>query len=286
METTNLIETKNLSFAYPDGTLALEDITLEVKKGEFVGILGANGSGKTTLLRLLNGLLKPTKGNIYLEKKDIRFIERDQLFRRICTCFQNPDHQLFAPTVAQDIAFGPINMGLAKEEVQKRIDNSLSAVGMPEFGHRPINALSFGQKKRICLAGVLAMGPEAIVLDEPTSSLDPIGVSTIMQLLKELNREKGVTMIMSTHSVDLVPVFIDRVIILNKGRVVSAGLPKEVFSEPEIIRLAKLRLPHIGQLFDILKNTDGLHIEGLPLTIGEAREELKSLLSLGSSETL
>ena len=280
MKEGNLIDVKGLCFSYPDGTNALEDINLGVQKGEFAGILGANGSGKTTLLRLLNGLLKPTKGNIYLEQKDIRSIARDQLFSRVCTCFQNPDHQLFAPTVDQDIAFGPTNMGLARDEVQQRVNNSLAAVGMPEFAHRPINALSFGQKKRICLAGVLAMGPEAILLDEPTSSLDPMGVSTIMQLLRDLNREKGVTMIMSTHSVDLVPLFIDRVIILNKGRVVSAGLPKEVFSEPEIIRLAKLRLPHIGQLFEILKNKDGLNIEQIPLTVGEAREELKGLLKL------
>lgn len=273
----SIMSARDLSFSYPDGTSALRDIGLQVKKGEFVGILGANGSGKTTLLKLLNGLLKAEKGQVCLEEDDIRGIPRDRLFSRVCTCFQNPDHQLFAPTASQDIAFGPANMGLSKEQVRERVDSALSAVGMREFADKTINSLSYGQKKRICLAGVLAMHPEVILLDEPTSSLDPLGVNTIMRLLRQLNKEKGVTMVMSTHSVDLVPLFIDRVIVLNKGEVVSEGLPKEVFSRPETIALAQLRLPRIGELFEALKNEDGLDIAGLPLTVGEAREELKSL---------
>jgi cobalt/nickel transport system ATP-binding protein len=282
MKAQDLIEVKDLSFTYPDGTNALTAVNLRVRQGEFIGILGANGSGKTTLLRLLNGLLKPTRGNVFLSQRDIRSINRDTLFSRVCTCFQNPDHQLFAPTISQDIAFGPINMGLAKEEIEKRVDNSLSAVGMSGCGNRQISALSFGQKKRISLAGVLAMGPEIILLDEPTSSLDPLGVNEIMHLLRNLNKNKGVTMVMSTHSVDLVPLFIDRLIVLSKGRIVAEGLPKEVFSDTDIIKLAKLRLPRIGELFDIMKKEDGLETKELPLTVGEARQELKSLLSLGS----
>lgn len=280
MKVSNLIEAQNLSFTYPDGTNALTGINLQVKKGEFIGILGANGSGKTTLLKLLNGLLKPIKGNVLLSQKDIRSIDKDALFRRVCTCFQNPDHQLFAPTVAQDIAFGPINMGLPQEEIEERVNNSLSAVGMSGCGNRPISALSFGQKKRICLAGVLAMRPEVILLDEPTSSLDPHGVNDIMRLLKDLNKSKEVTLVMSTHSVDLVPLFIDRLIVLNKGTMVREGSPKEVFLDAEMIKLAKLRLPLIGELFDIMKKEDGLYVDGLPLTIAEARAELKELLSL------
>lgn len=275
----NILETRNLHFSYPDGLPALQGIDLLVKRGEFLGILGANGSGKTTLLKILNGLLKIAKGEIYLDEKNIKSINRDILFRKVCTMFQNPDDQLFASTVWEDIAFGPTNMGLKKEEVIKRAERALAAVDMLEFADRPIHNLSFGEKKRISLAGVLAMWPEVMLLDEPTSCLDPMGVSAIMRLLRKLNREKGITMIMTTHSVDLVPVFIDRVVILNKGKITLDGNPEEVFSHAEAIRDAKLRLPHIGQLFEILRKDDALDFNGLPLTIGEAREEIKNILS-------
>jgi cobalt/nickel transport system ATP-binding protein len=274
----NIMETKNLHFTYPDGTPALQDINLSVKRGEFLGILGGNGSGKTTLLKILNGLLKATEGDAYLEDENIKSVDRDKLFGKVCTCFQNPDDQLFSPTVSQDIAFGPKNMGLTKEEVKKRIDHALSCVGMQEFADKNISALSYGQKKRACLAGVLAMGPEVILLDEPTASLDPMGVSSIMHLLKDLNVKKGVTMIMSTHSVDLVPLFIDRAIVLNKGKVVKEGSPKEVFADTQTLRSANLRLTQVGHLFEIMKKRDFMDIGDIPLTIGEARREMKSLL--------
>ena len=275
----NIMETKNLHLTYPDGTPALKDINLSIKRGEFLGILGANGSGKTTFLKILNGLLKPTKGEIYLEGESIKSIHKDTLFKRVCTCFQNPDDQLFSPTVSEDIAFGPANMGLKKDDVRERVKYALSAVSMLEFADKAIHNLSFGEKKRICLAGVLAMGPEVMLLDEPTSCLDPAGVNSIMRLLRKLNKENGITMIMSTHSVDLVPLFIDRVVILNKGKIILDGKPEEAFSQVEIIRDAKLRLPRIGHLFEILRKNDGVNFNGLPLTIGEAREEIKNILS-------
>lgn len=274
-----ILETKDLNFAYPDGASVLREINLSVEKGEFLGILGANGCGKTTLLKLLNKLLKPGSGRIYLEEKEIVSIDKNLLFRKICTMFQNPDNQLFSPTVGEDIAFGPANMGFSEDKVRERINYALDAVGMPEFFDRPIHNLSFGEKKRVCLAGVLAMGPEVMLLDEPTSCLDPMGVNSIMQLLRRLNKENGITMVMTTHSVDLVPLFIDRVVILNKGKIILDGKPEEVFSRVELIRDAKLRLPRIGHLFEILRKNDGLDFNNLPLTIGEAREELKNILS-------
>lgn len=275
----NILEVKNAHFCYPDGTDALQDINLSVKQGEFLGILGGNGSGKTTLLKILNGLLKTTKGEVFLEENNIKSINKDILFRKVCTCFQNPEDQLFSSTVGEDIAFGPTNMGLPKEEVKRRIYYALEAVEMVAFADKTIHNLSFGQKKRVCLAGVLAMDPKVMLLDEPTSCLDPMGVNAIMQLLRKLNKEEGITMIMTTHSVDLVPLFIDRVVILNKGKIMLDGKPEEVFSQAEIIREAKLRLPRIGHLFEILRKNDGLNFDGLPLTIGEAREEIKNILS-------
>lgn len=272
-----VIETKNISFTYPDGTSVLKGIDFSAMEGEFVGILGGNGSGKTTLLRLLNGLLKPSEGDVCLAGENLRAINRNKLFTKACTVFQDPDDQLFAPTVSQDIAFGPANMGFSKDEVEKRVSDSLALVEMSEFKNKAIHNLSYGQKKRICLAGVLAMGPDVIFLDEPTAALDPMGVSVIMHLLKKLNKE-GVTMVMATHSVDLVPLFLDRVIILSGGRIVKEGTPKNVFSEPETVRGAKLRMPQVGHLFEILKKKDGYDVGYLPLTIGEARREIKNLL--------
>lgn len=273
-----IIETKEVHFNYPDGTKVLEGINFSVNKGEFIGILGANGSGKTTLLKMLNGLLKPTRGDVYLEEENLKTMDKNKIFTKACTVFQEPDDQLFSPTVLEDIAFGPTNMGFSEGEVKRRCSEALHSVEMSEFQDKPIHNLSYGQKKRICLAGVLAMRPEVIFLDEPTACLDPMGVSVIMHLLKKLNNE-GLTMVMSTHCVDLAPLFLDRLIILNKGRIIKEGPPEEVFSEPEVIRFAKLRLPQIGHLFEILKKKDKLEIDNLPLTIGEARQQIVDLCS-------
>lgn len=274
----SIIESRDIHFVYGDGTHAIAGVDFYAKKGEFIGILGGNGSGKTTLLKMLNGLLKPAKGNICLDGEDVRSINRDKLFTRVCTMFQNPDDQLFSPTVGEDIAFGPRNMGLGRDEVQRRVDCALSCVGMSGSSDKHINGLSYGQKKRICLAGVLAMGPEIILLDEPTASLDPMGVSSIMHLLKKLNAEKGVTIIMTTHSVDLVPLFIDRALVLNRGSVVKEGSPTDVFADTQVLRAANLRLTQIGHLFEVMKKKDMIDIEHMPLTIGEARREIKNLL--------
>lgn len=274
-----IVETKDLSFRYPDNTSALENVNFNAKKGEFIGILGANGSGKTTLLKIINGLLQPTKGDVFIQGENIRSIKKNELFTKICTMLQNPDHQLFSPTVKEDVAFGPTNMGLSKQEIRTRSKHALESVQVSECADKAIHCLSYGQKKRICLAGVLAISPEVILLDEPTASLDPMGVRCIMQLLKDINREKGTTMIMATHSVDLVPLFIDRAIILDKGRVIAEGAPDMLFSDPEMIKDAELQLPLIGRLFEAMKNEDGLTIDSLPLTIAEARQELTRLLA-------
>lgn len=266
------------SFKYPDGTIALSGIGLEIRNAEFVGIIGANGSGKTTLLKAVDGLLKDIDGNILLDGASIKKLSPREIYKKVGLVFQNPDEQLFAATVFEDVAFGPINMGLGEDEVRNRVNLSLKDVEMDGFEKKPISALSFGQKKRVCIAGLLAMGHQILLLDEPTVGLDPRGSSSIMRLLKRLNKEMGVTMIMTTHSIDLVPLFIDRVVVLDKGKIISCGLPKEVFSNPGPLRLAKLRLPIIGHLFEILNKKDGFKFQELPLTIGEARSVIKETL--------
>ncbi|MEW5803628.1 MAG: ATP-binding cassette domain-containing protein [bacterium] len=274
-----LLSVENISYIYPDHTRALEDVSLTIRRGEFFAVLGANGSGKTTLLKILNSLLKPSSGKVLLEGASLSSLDRNLLFSRICTVFQDPNDQLFAPTVEQDISYGPYNQGLSESEVRQRVKKALALVDMGSSARKSIHALSYGQKKRICLAGVLAMQPEVIILDEPTSGLDPMGVSATMRLLKKLNQEEGITMIMATHMVDLVPLFINRLAILRKGRICSVGTPEEIFHNADMVRDAKLRLPRVAHLMEILKKEDHLGLEKIPLTIGEARRVIVNLIS-------
>lgn len=262
------------SFKYPDGTVALSGINLEIRRGEFIGILGSNGSGKTTLLKIMDGLLKDYDGQVLLYGEDIKKLSPKQIYAKVGLVFQSPDEQLFAPTVFEDVAFGPLNMGFSEEEVLRRVISALKDVEMEGYAKKPISSLSFGQKKRVCIAGLLAMGQEILLLDEPTAGLDPMAEYKMMNLLMGLNKEKGVTIVMATHSVDLVPLFINRLCILSRGRILRAGTPEEVFTAPSEMESVKLRLPQIAELIWRLKHEDKLPIEKIPLTIGEARREL------------
>lgn len=266
------------SFRYSDGTVALADIRLAIARGEFCGILGANGSGKTTLLKIMDGLIKEYDGSVTLDGEEIRRLHPRDIYRKMGLVFQNPDDQLFAHSVAEDVAFGPRNMGFDEAEVARRVETALSQVEMAEYKAKNIHALSYGQKKRVCIAGLLAMGHGILLLDEPTAGLDPMGEYRMMQLLTRLNREEGVTVVMATHSVDLVPLFLDQLHILSKGRLVRGGSPEEVFTAPAEMEEVKLRLPHIAELIYQLKHEEQLPFRRLPLTIGEARRELVEMM--------
>ncbi len=265
-------------FTYPDKTIALKDIELAIKKGEFTGILGSNGSGKTTLLKIMDGLMKDFDGSICLDHVDIKKLTPKDIYKKVGLVFQNPDDQLFASTVEEDVAFGPRNMGFSEKEIDERINSALAAVEMENYSKKSIHNLSFGQKKRVCIAGLLAMGHEILLLDEPTAGLDPMGEYKMMNLLTKLNRDNKVTIVMATHSVDLVPLFLDKLYILSRGRIVRGGTPEEVFTAPEEMSLVKLRLPQIAELIYKLKHEDSLPFQRIPLTIGEARREIISLL--------
>ncbi len=266
------------TFKYADGTVALSGIRLDVGKGEFCGILGANGSGKTTLLKIMDGLIKEYAGSVWLDGSDVKKLHPRDIYRKVGLVFQNPDDQLFAHSVFEDVAFGPRNMGFAEDAVKLRVAAALASVEMAEYVGKNIHALSFGQKKRVCIAGLLAMGHEVLLLDEPTAGLDPMGEYRMMELLTRLNREEGVTIVMATHSVDLVPLFLHRLHILSKGRLVRGGTPEEVFTAPEEMSNVKLRLPHIAELIYQLKHEDRLPFARIPLTVGEARRELVAAL--------
>lgn len=264
-------------FCYPDGTAALTDIRLEVQQGEFCALLGANGSGKTTLLKAMDGLIRDYRGSVLLDGQNILKLHPRDIYRKVGLVFQNPDDQLFAHSVAEDVAFGPRNMGFNESEVMRRVAVALEQVEMAEDAARNIHHLSYGQKKRVCIAGLLAMGHEILLLDEPTAGLDPVGEMRMMALLQKLNRSDGVTIIMATHSVDLVPLFLGKIHVLGKGRLVLSGSAAEVFRSPAEMEIVRLRLPHVAELFWHLQH-DGLPGSRLPLTIDEARQELVTLL--------
>jgi cobalt/nickel transport system ATP-binding protein len=273
-----MIKTEALSFSYDGSAPALAGISLELRGGEFLALLGANGCGKTTLLKQLNGLLRPSSGKVFLEGRELRLFKDEEIFRRVGMVFQDPNDQLFSATVEQDVAFGAVNLGLKPGEVSRRVNRALKMVGASGLGGKAIHTLSFGQKRRVAIAGVLAMEPEIILLDEPTSGLDPRGASSIMRLLRKLNQNRGTTMIMATHDVELVPLFADRVAIMSQGRIVTEGTPADVFADTDMIRKVELRLPRVGHLIEILQKKEGIDFPEMPLTIGEARRGLLRFL--------
>jgi len=273
------IETNNLCYTYHDGTKALANMNFSVEKGENMAILGPNGAGKSTLLHHFNGLLMPTSGKVLVLEKEVKTSNLDWVRQKVGLVFQDPDDQLFARTVGQDVAFGPVNLGFPPDEVKARVKWALEATEITELENKPPQNLSSGQKKRAAIAGVLAMKPEIMVLDEPMANLDPRTASKILKLLLQLNKDLGLTLIIATHDVDLVPLFADKICILNRGQIVLQGPPQEVFAETELIRKVDLRLPRITHLFEILsKRNQLLTDKQFPLTIGEARKEIVELL--------
>ncbi|MDE2217372.1 MAG: ATP-binding cassette domain-containing protein [Planctomycetota bacterium] len=273
------LQIRNIRYRYHDGTYALCGVCLDIQKGEFLAVLGPNGSGKTTLLKHLNGLLKPMEGEILLEQKSLAQYSSREIFQKVGIVFQDPNDQLFAPSVWEDVAFGPMNLGLSKNEITHRVEEALSLVGMLQHTNKAVDALSFGQKKRVCIAGVLAMKPEVLVLDEPTCGLDPAGVTSIMTLLKELNDKYGITIVMATNAVDLAPIYMDRLAIMYQGSILTVGAPVDVFSNTDEIKHTCLELPQIAQLMQVLRDEDNLPMGNLPLTVGEARKFLAHRLN-------
>lgn len=275
----HIIEAKNLSYIYPDGTKALEDINFKAERGECIALLGANGAGKSTLLKHFNGILKPTSGVVLIKGEPITKQNIIEVRKTIGLVFQDPDDQIFAPTVKQDVAFGPMNLGLSKEVIEHRVNEALKLVGLEGYENRVPHHLSGGEKKRVAIAGILAMEPQVLILDEPTAGLDPDGVKKIIKLLKDLNDKFKITIIVATHDVDTVPLFADRICILSKGRLILDGTPREVFSKSKVLEESSLDLPVVTKLFKILSE-NGIPCLNTPLTIGEAKEELLRLLAM------
>ena len=268
-----MIETESLRFAYPadeggEPVFALRGVDLEIEKGSFVVVLGHNGSGKSTLAKTFNGVLLPAGGKVYVEGMDT--LDEKLLLairQRVGMVFQNPDNQIVANVVEEDVAFAPENLGVPTEEIRRRVDDALRAVGMYEFVTHAPHLLSGGQKQRIAIAGVIAMEPDCIVLDEATAMLDPIGRQEVLSTIHKLNREKGITMILITHHMNEAEAA-DRVIVMDDGRVAMDGTPREVFVRVEDLRAMGLTTPDTVDLLDRLKK-DGLDVPLDALTVEE-----------------
>ncbi len=274
-----MLEVKNIKYSYNTKYQALKGVSLKVNKGEMVALLGKNGAGKSTLFLHLNGIYEPDEGQVFIDGEELKYDKKSLLkFRqKVGIVFQNPDDQIFAPTVEEDVAFGPLNLGLEMEEVQDRVQEALKRVGMEGFEKTAPHHLSGGQKKRVAIAGILAMKPEIMVLDEPTAGLDPQGVTNLSKLLNELNDE-GITIIISTHEVDLVPNYANRVFVLVDGLLIDEGTPKEIFSRPEILKKANLKVPIVTELFQELE-AEGFDMENdYPLTVEEAKDKFLKLM--------
>ncbi|MBE6511842.1 MAG: ATP-binding cassette domain-containing protein [Methanobrevibacter olleyae] len=275
-----MLEVKNIKYSYNKDFQALKGVSLKVEKGEMVALLGKNGAGKSTLFLHLNGIYEPDEGQVFIDGEELKYDKKSLLkFRqKVGIVFQNPDDQIFAPTVEEDVAFGPLNLKLPMEEVQKRVTESLARVGMSGYEKKAPHHLSGGQKKRVAIAGILAMQPEIMVLDEPTAGLDPQGVRSLSKLLKELN-EEGITIIISTHEVDLVPNYAKKVFVMVDGLLIAEGTPKEIFAQPEILDKANLEVPIVTELFQDLEKEGFDMNNDYPLTIAEAKEKFLELLN-------
>lgn len=252
---------------------ALDGITLTLARGEYVAIVGANGSGKSTLAKCLNALLVPTEGKVLVDGLDTRDPAAVwQVRQRVGMVFQNPDNQLVATVVEEDLAFGPENLGLPSVEIRQRVDEALRAVEMEEYRHHAPHLLSGGQKQRVAIAGILAMRPMCIVLDEATAMLDPLGRTEVLRTIDRLNRDEGVTIVHITHAMDEASLA-RRVVALGAGRVVLDGSPQEVFAQVEVLRTLGLGLPPVAALVRAL-DAAGVRLPGHPLTVDELGEAL------------
>lgn len=251
---SNIIETNGIVFCYADGTRALSDLTLTLPAGKRIAVLGANGSGKTTLFLCLNGILRPQKGEIFFAGERLRYDKKSlrRLRGRLGIVFQDPEVQLFAANVQQEVAFGPLNLGLAEKEVRQRVRQALALTGIERLAEKAAHMLSYGQKKQVAIASILAMEPDVLVGDEPTAWLDQRHAGKVMELFHKISKQ-GTTVIISTHDTDLAFSWAEEIILLGEGKLLGKGPPEAVFLEDGLLTAAGLRRPLLLEIFYLLK---------------------------------
>lgn len=278
----SIIKVENVTYEYTDEDIiytAVNNVSLEIERGSFTVILGHNGSGKSTLAKMLNGLYKPTQGDVLIDGINTKDESCEiEVKRKVGMVFQNPDNQLVASIVEEDVAFGPENLGLEPKVIRQRVDEALRAVGMYEFRESTPHHLSGGQKQRIAIAGIISMQPECIILDEPTAMLDPVGRAEIIDTVIKLNKEKGITVVLITHYMEEAEKA-DRVLVMNDGVIINDGTPKEIFQNVSQLKEVGLSVPQTTELLHSLKqngfnvSTDVLSIEETAKAIFFALEE-------------
>jgi cobalt/nickel transport system ATP-binding protein len=265
----HIIETRNLTYAYPHRPPALNRVNFIAGRKARIAVIGANGAGKSTLFKHLNGILKPTSGEVLVHGEPITKANLREVRKMIGIVFQNPDDQVFSPTVEQDIAFGPANLGLDEETVHHRVESAMRLLALDDLRERPPHHLSGGEKKRVAIAGILAMEPQVLVLDEPTAGLDPQGVTDLIGFVNTLPERFGMTVIFSTHHLDLVPELADYVYVMDRGEVAAQGPVPAIFSQPDLLAHTRLDIPVLQRLMRSLREA------GVPLGEGYTYEEVE-----------
>ncbi|MDI9633905.1 MAG: ATP-binding cassette domain-containing protein [Methanolinea sp.] len=266
----HLIETRDLCYVYPGNVTGLDRVNFIAPRNTRIAVIGANGAGKSTLFKHFNGILTPTSGSVLVRGEPVTRGNLKEVRKFVGVVFQNPDDQIFSPTVEQDVAFGPLNLGLDEETVRHRVEEALRVVGISHLRDRVPHHLSGGEKKRVAIAGIIAMEPQVLVLDEPTAGLDPAGVRDLVGFVNGLSRSYGMTVIFSTHDVSLVPEMADLVYVMDRGRIVASGTCREVFAQAEMLSSARLEAPAIPRLICALRE-EGIEIS-MAYTFEEARE--------------
>lgn len=272
MSSNVVIECENVYFKYPEANkMALRDVNLEINEGDFIAMIGQNGAGKTTLTKLFNGLYEPTKGKVFLDKKDIEDMKTNEIIRRIGYCYQNPDHQLFSRSVYDEVEYGPNNLDFSKEEVKERVQQALEVTSLEDKQDRYPFTLGKGERQRLAIASVIAMGSPILVVDEPTTGLDTNGIVQIMNLITEWN-QRGHTVIVVTHDINMVAKYVPQTMVMANGKILAKGNTREVLTKKEELRKAFVKQPQVTRIGDELTEY-GISYD--VMTIEELYNEIK-----------